>query len=63
MGTVARIQAAGPVVRVLVESAEFGVGLNVELSRDRFAALGIELGDRVYVSPRRVRVFVPEYAI
>jgi sulfate transport system ATP-binding protein len=62
-GVVVRIQRTGPVVRVLVESAEFGVSLNVELSNERFGELKLSTGDRVYVSPRRVRVFVPEYAI
>ncbi len=43
--------------------------MNVELSAERFAELNLRVGDMVYVSPRRVRVFatgaadVPEYVI
>ncbi len=41
-------------------AADFGVGLNVELSPERDCELALRTGDRVYVSPRRVRVVVPE---
>ena len=44
-------------------AGDFGVGLNVELSPERFAELALKTGDTVYVSPRKVRVFVPEYVI
>ena len=44
-------------------AADFGVGLNVELSPERYCELALKMGDTVYVSPRRVRVFVPEYVI
>jgi sulfate transport system ATP-binding protein len=37
--------------------------INAELSAEQFAELGIKSGDTVHVSPRRVRVFVPEYSI
>jgi sulfate transport system ATP-binding protein len=52
-GSVARVQLAG----------DDGSSIQVELSQDRYAELSLKPGDRVYVSPRRVRVFVPEYAI
>jgi hypothetical protein len=35
----------------------------VEVSPDRYAELEVRAGDTVYVTPRRVRVFVPEYVI
>jgi sulfate transport system ATP-binding protein len=60
---VERINAAGPVAKVCVSSAEFGVELNIELPRERYAELGLARGDTVYVSPRRARVFTPEYVI
>ena len=44
-------------------SADFGVGLNVEISPERYDELALKTGDTVYVSPRKVRVFVPEYVI
>ena len=39
------------------------MGLNVELSPERYGELGLKAGDTVYVSPRKVRVFMPEYVI
>jgi sulfate transport system ATP-binding protein len=63
LAVVERVNAAGSVAKVFVVSREFGIGMHVEMSPDRFADLDLELGDIVYVSPRRVRVFVPEYVI
>ena len=37
--------------------------INAELSAEQFAELRLEAGDTVHVSPRRVRVFAPEYSI
>jgi hypothetical protein len=48
-------------VRLL--ALDFGAVVHADLTPARFAELGLTPGDRVYVSPRRVRVFVPEYAI
>jgi sulfate transport system ATP-binding protein len=59
---VQRVNAASGVAKVYVQSHEFGIGLNVELSKDRYNELELKPGDTVYVSPRRVRVFVPDYA-
>jgi len=61
--TVQRINPAGPIAKITLFSPEFGQGLNVELSLDRYAELDLQAGDTVYVSPRKVRVFVPEYVI
>lgn len=60
---VQRINPAGPVAKVSLLAQDFGFGLNVELSPERYAELGLKTGDTVYVSARRVRVFVPEYVI
>ncbi|HKO92205.1 MAG TPA: sulfate/molybdate ABC transporter ATP-binding protein [Polyangiaceae bacterium] len=37
--------------------------INAELTAERFAELALKSGDLVHVSPRRVRVFAPEYSI
>ena len=63
LAVVERVNAAGSVAKVFVVSQEFGIGMHVELSADRFAELNLGIGDSVYVSPRRVRVFMPEYVI
>jgi sulfate/thiosulfate transport system ATP-binding protein len=60
---VERVNGAGSVAKVFLLSKEFGVGLNVELSPERYSELALKTGDTVYVSPRKVRVFVPEYVI
>ncbi|HVC96933.1 MAG TPA: TOBE-like domain-containing protein, partial [Pirellulales bacterium] len=62
-GQIERINSAGPVAKIQVSAAEFGVDLHVELSPERFTELDLRRGDTVYVSPRRARVFAPEYVI
>jgi sulfate transport system ATP-binding protein len=57
---VQRVNPAGNVIKVHLLATEYGVGLNVELTAQRYATLGFKRGDTVYVSPQRVRVFVPE---
>jgi sulfate transport system ATP-binding protein len=65
--TVARIQSAGPVVRVELTTPQNGP-ISVELTHDRYRDLGIRLGDKVFVKVRDVRVFdtdepVEDYSI
>jgi sulfate transport system ATP-binding protein len=54
---------AGPVTRVQLKSSDFDLELNVDLSPNRSAELALKPGDNVFVSPRRVRVFAPDYSI
>jgi hypothetical protein len=37
--------------------------LSVDLSPTTYSELGLQTGDTVYVFPRKVRVFAPEYAV
>lgn len=60
---VERLNPAGSVAKVLLRSLDFGVEVNVDMSPDRYGELALRMGDTVYVSPRKVRVFVPEYVI
>jgi sulfate transport system ATP-binding protein len=60
---VERVNPAGAVARVSLRSLEFGIDLHVDVTPERRDELGLKCGDTVYVSPRRVRVFVPEYVI
>jgi len=48
---------AGAVVRLELEGAE-GALLQVEIARERYAAIDPRLGERLYLRPRSVRVFV-----
>jgi sulfate transport system ATP-binding protein len=57
------VNPAGPVQRLQLLAEEFGLVVNVDLSHARSAELGLRLGETVYVSPRRVHVFVPDYSI
>jgi sulfate transport system ATP-binding protein len=53
---------AGWVARVQLLALDSGAVIQVDVTPERFAELGLEAGRTVYVSPRRVRVFVPESA-
>ncbi|MGD9645959.1 MAG: sulfate/molybdate ABC transporter ATP-binding protein [Pirellulales bacterium] len=57
---VVRVHAAGPVAKVALRSDDFGLEIQVELNVERCAALALRPGEVVHVSPRRVRVFVPD---
>jgi sulfate transport system ATP-binding protein len=55
---IVRINAAGSAVKVELFAQEFGVPVNVEIGRERYAELRLRRGQSVYVFPKRVRVFV-----
>jgi sulfate/thiosulfate transport system ATP-binding protein len=54
---------AGSVTRVHLQSVDGERSITVDLTHDRHQELDLQQGETVYVSPRRVRVFVPDYAI
>lgn len=60
LARVERITPAGSIAKVHLTTTESGQGIYAELSADRFAELQLVPGDRVHVTPRRVRVFVPD---
>jgi sulfate transport system ATP-binding protein len=60
--SVQRIQAAGAVVKIGLQGAD-GDDIQVDLSQDRFERLALRSGDTVYVSPKKARVFAPDYVI
>ncbi len=62
-GRVVHIVPAGSIVKVQVVSPEFKDHIQVDVPPERFAELQLAVGVEVYVSPRRVRVFLPDYAI
>jgi sulfate transport system ATP-binding protein len=57
------VHPAGAVARVQLVAEDSEVALNVDLSPERCEVLNLRRGDRVYVAPRRARVFVPDYSI
>jgi sulfate transport system ATP-binding protein len=58
-----RIHAAGPVAKVFLSALDSGLGLNVEVSAERYGELGLKTGEMVYVAPRKVHMFAPDYVI
>jgi sulfate transport system ATP-binding protein len=60
---VVHVNPAGPVVKVRLIADQFDLVVNVDVTQERYAELGIKPGELVYVSPRKARVFVPEYSI
>jgi sulfate transport system ATP-binding protein len=62
-GKVMHINPARPVVKVRVYAETFGVLLTVDVPSDRFADLGLTVGDHVWVAPRQLRVFVQDYVL
>jgi len=57
--TLSHVNAAAALVKLELAAAD-GRPIHVDLSRDRYDALRPEPGQRLYVRPRRLRVFVEE---
>ena len=55
--TVRHIRAFGPIVRLELDLVDGGRTMEAQISRDRFEALALSIGQRVYVAPTNVRVF------
>jgi len=60
---IVHINPAGQVVKVRLHAEQFGVWLNVDLGWERYNELKLHPGETVFVSPRRMRVFVQDYQI
>jgi sulfate transport system ATP-binding protein len=56
---VSRINPAGSVAKISLQ-AEGGTDIQVDLPFEQFLELDLKLGEQVYVSPKRVRVFSPD---
>lgn len=60
--SVARINPAGSVAKIILAAAD-GSAIHVDLPFERFHELQLQLGEQVFLSPKKMRVFVPEYVI
>lgn len=60
---VQHVNGAGSVAKVQVLVLDSGQDLAIEMSRERLTELKLKHGDRVFVFPRRARVFCGEYCI
>jgi sulfate transport system ATP-binding protein len=54
---VRHVRAFGPVVRLELDLVEGGRTMEAQIPRDRFEALALGVGQRVYVAPTNARVF------
>ena len=59
LATVRHVAVAGAVVRLELDPDD-GSTLKVEISRDRFEQLAPQSGERLRVTPRKVRVFLTQ---
>ncbi|MBA4031681.1 MAG: sulfate ABC transporter ATP-binding protein [Planctomyces sp.] len=57
---VLQVNPAGAVARVRCHSEEFGITLQIDLSRDRYLALKPIAGEDLFASPRHARIFAPK---
>jgi sulfate transport system ATP-binding protein len=60
---VRHVNPVGPVVRLELERDDTGDLIEAELTRERYLELELRTGERVHVKPRRLQVFVDDYAI
>ena len=60
---VVHINPVGAATRVQLRTPHAGDLIHVEVSRTRLAELDLRVGETVYLAPRKVRVFAPDYSI
>ncbi len=61
--SVLHIQGAGSVARFELERLDTLEIIEAELTKERYKELGLQTGDKVFIKPRNVRVFVQDYSI
>ena len=61
--TVVHLNPVGSVTRVQLRRADADDLIHVELGLTRAEELGLRVGETVFLSPRKVRVFTPDYSI
>ena len=59
---VLHVNPTGSRTKLELRTLDSDLLLSAEISAERFAELGLKAGDIVHVSPRRVRVFIPNVA-
>lgn len=57
------VQGAGSVARIELERLDSGETIMAELTREQYRQLAVRVGETVYVRPRELRVFAPDYQI
>jgi sulfate transport system ATP-binding protein len=59
---VARINRAGSIAKIVLDAAD-GASVQVDLPFERFHELQLIPGEQVFLAPKKIRVFVPDYVI
>jgi sulfate transport system ATP-binding protein len=57
------VYAVGPTARLELERRDTGEMIEAELTRERHRELELQVGERVFVRPKDVRIFVDDYSI
>lgn len=57
-GTVEHIHAVGPIVRVELRREGSGDLIDAALTKDQYQTLRLMLGDRVFIRPKKLSVFL-----
>ena len=61
--TVLHVNPAGAATRVRLKLLDSDDLINVELTQVRSAELNLQVGETVFLAPRHLRVFTPDYSI
>jgi sulfate transport system ATP-binding protein len=57
------INPAGSIVKVRLMAEDFGLVITVDISPERYKALGLKSGESVYVTPKAAKLFDQDYSI
>jgi sulfate transport system ATP-binding protein len=60
---ITHVNPAGSVVKVRLLSEQFTLMINVDLAPERYSILKLKIGEVVYISPKRARMFQDDYVI
>jgi len=60
---IVHINPAGSIVKVRVMAEDFGLMINIDISPEKYKALGLTPGEFVFVSPKSAKIFEPDYLI
>jgi sulfate transport system ATP-binding protein len=60
---VRKIRSVGPVVRVELDPVEAGEPIEAEITQERYSDLALRTGDKIFVRPKNVKVFVNDFSI
>ena len=63
LGRIVHINPAGSVVKVRLLAEDFGLMINVDITPDRYRALGLQPNETVYVTPKSAKIFDTDYSI